>query len=106
MAFIGILLILAWMALIFFIIVACVILFIIIPCVVLFIVSLVNGIKQKWPGWTKAFLIISSVILGFFLALLTCYLAWRYANYVSPAHTPSSSSASAMAIYYLFSQIK
>ena len=105
MAFFGIF-ILAWVALLLFILIVCVILFVFIPFLVISIVTLVKGIKTGWPRWTKILLPISASIVGIFIALFIYYLVWRFAIYVPTSYEESSSSEMAAAIYYLLMQIK
>lgn len=105
MAFFGIFL-LAWAALLFFIILIFVMLFIFLPCLVLFIVSLVNGVKYKWPIWTRIIFPITAIVVSIFVTLITWYLIWRFGFYVPPYYSGHSTSEAAMAINYLLSQIK
>ena len=105
MAFFGIFL-LAWVALLIFIIIICAIVFVFIPFLIMFIISLAKGISRGWPRWTKILLPISATIVGIFVTLFTMYLVWRFVLYVPPTYEESSSSEMATAIYYLWMQIK
>ena len=105
MAFFGIFL-LAWVALLVFIIIICALVFVFAPCLVLSIVSLVQGLKHRWPLWTKILLGITGTIVTIFLIFIIWYLVWRFGFYVEPTYDEGSSSEMATAIYYLLLQIK
>ena len=100
MAFFGIFL-LAWVALLIFIIIICAIVFVFIPFLVISIVSLVKGIRYKWPTWTRVLLGISGTIVTIFLALFTWYLVWRFCYYVPPTYDESSTSEMSNLLLYL-----
>ena len=100
MAFFGIF-ILAWVALLIFIIIICAILFVFIPSLVLSIVSLVKGLKNNWPIWTRVVLGICGTIVLIFIAFFIYYLVWRFAIY-DPTAVDSSSSSEEMSNLILY----
>ena len=102
MAFFGIFL-LAWVALLVFILIICAILFVFVPSLVLSIVSLVKGLRNNWPIWTRVVLGIFGTIVLIFVAFFIYYLVWRFAIYDPSAAEASSSSEMTNLILYLSS---
>ena len=91
MAFIGAFIV-SWLLVILLILIACVFLFVFVPALLISIVSLVKGIKYRWPIWSRILLAISGSIVTVFLVLITIYLIWRIGYYVPPYGDESSTS--------------
>lgn len=103
MAFFGIF-ILAWVALLIFIIIIGLLVLVFLPCLVLSIVALVNGIRHRWPIWCRILLSVTGTIVTVFLFFIIWYLVWRFAIYVPPAYEKDCSSEAVKAVYYLINK--
>ena len=103
MAFIGIFM-LAWLVIVFLIIVGCLILFVYIPAIVMTIIGIIKGVKNKWPRGSIIMTSVAGSIVAVFTIIILFFVVWIavHPNVVTPMTDSGSSSLEALLPYLIY----